>query len=252
MRQRFLLLTLAAYSIVGAGLAVAEPGQTAIGKGKTSVALEGEMLRLKLPKANRPGPVQSQSLPRSSQEWAEQMLDPSRAHTVFKDSQSFVEWLDAITEPQFMTALATTAIDPKVYAEALSKITRPETVRSWAEFTDPILYLRWLATGTNPDFYKAIVERLASPGKSARWVQFGATAGPMLPMLKTATSADYPRRWLESGGDIGRAAANFAQPPTWTSWAAGMALGMADQAAKLNEWQRLADPAMANTPRYRY
>lgn len=191
------------------------------------------MLRLHLPASVVALQPSRKALPRSSQEWLDQMLDSSRNGAAFKDPQAFVEWLDAITEPQFMTALATATIDPKTYPRALSTLIRPETARNWAEFTNPLLYLRWMVTGTNPDFYNAIIERLADPEKAKRWAQYGAGTNQTAPLFKTGV-ADYlgkpPRNAaLEENSST----AHGAEPST---------LGQA--------WQRLPVTPTATTYRY--
>lgn len=153
-----------------------------------TVRVDGDMLRLHLPASIASLQPSRKDLPRSSQEWLDQMLDSTRNGAAFKDPQAFVEWLDAITEPQFMTALATATIDPKTYPRALSTLIRPETARNWAEFTNPLLYLRWMVTGTNPDFYNAIIERLADPEKAKRWAQYGTGGNPDAPLFKTGAT----------------------------------------------------------------
>jgi hypothetical protein len=155
-----------------------------------NIRIEGEMLRLHLPASTAAMQPSRLALPRSSQEWLDQMLDSSRNGAAFKDPEAFVEWLDAITEPQFMTALATATIDPKTYPRALSSLIRPETARNWAEFTNPLLYLRWMITGANPDFYNAIIERLADPEKAKRWAQYTTSTHPLATPFKSG-STDY-------------------------------------------------------------
>src|SRR3989339_1558312 len=46
-------------------------------------------------------------IPGSPEAWLARMLDPTRNGLAAKNPALFAEWLDAVTEPRFMTALAT-------------------------------------------------------------------------------------------------------------------------------------------------
>ncbi|MDD3528337.1 MAG: hypothetical protein PHS77_00530 [Gallionellaceae bacterium] len=111
------------------------------------------------------------ALPASPQAWLAQMLDARRNGAAFKDPAVFVEWLDAVTEPRFMTAMAATALDPATYPKALANAVDPASVRNWAAFTDPQLYLRWLFASLQPSFHQAIASRLSDPAKLRRWME---------------------------------------------------------------------------------
>lgn len=107
--------------------------------------------------------------PASPEAWLVRMLDPTRNGLAVKHPELFAEWLDAVTEPRFMTALASVAISPETYSKTLGKAVDPATVRNWAEFADPQVYLRWMAAGINPGFYQAIFDRMTDSGKLKRW-----------------------------------------------------------------------------------
>jgi len=164
-------------------------GNHAAQPGVPAIVVEGDMLRLRLPTHQAtPG-----SQPRNGRECLESMLDAPPVGSAFRSPQEFVEWLDAITEPQFMTALATASVDAGTYRRALSGLVRPETARNWAEFTQPLLYMRWLMTGTRPAFYNAIVERLSDPQKTLRWVDYGRAGGPLPGLVRTTQAASATR-----------------------------------------------------------
>ncbi len=238
------------------GPAHAEPAKNMNGldSAQASVRIEGNMLRLHLPANATPHHPSPKSLPRSSQEWLDQMLDSSRHGTAFKDPQAFVEWLDAITEPQFMTALATASIDPKTYPRALNTLIRPETARNWAEFTNPLLYLRWMMTGSNPDFYNAIIERLADPGKTKRWAQYSTTSGPVAPLLKAGTPDLLHKSLVTAAPETIAPMAKMANPGTLITWVGGFVDGVAHPARFQTNWQRLpaGQPPAISAPTYRY
>lgn len=84
------------------------------------------------------------------------------------------QWLDAVTEPRVMSALAAIALEPSVEAKGLAQNVDPTKVRNWTEFVDPQLYLRWLAGGMEPRFGQAIHNRatMTRPGWPAFPIQF--------------------------------------------------------------------------------
>ncbi len=100
------------------------------------------------------------------------MMDPTRNGLAAKHPALFAEWLDAVTEPRFMTALATVAMAPDTYSKTLGKAVDPATVHNWAEFADPQIYLRWMAAGFDPGFYQALFNRMTDSGKLRRWGLF--------------------------------------------------------------------------------
>lgn len=153
------------------------------------ITSEGEMMRLRLPERSSAWSSNRPDLPHTSRDWLDRMLDSTRHGIAFKDPQAFVEWLDAMTEPQFMTALAAATIDSNTYQKSLQNFMRPETARNWAEFSDPVLYMRWMVTGSNPTFYKAIIERLTNPEKIARWIHFGNAGAPLAPAFVKSNPA---------------------------------------------------------------
>ncbi|MEW5788766.1 MAG: hypothetical protein AB1899_13020 [Pseudomonadota bacterium] len=82
-----------------------------------------------------------------------------------RDEQQLVDkWLDAVTEPRIMTALATVAMEPGKDTRDISLGVDPTRVRNWAEFVDPNLYLRWQAALLDTRFNPAIHNRPESQG----------------------------------------------------------------------------------------
>jgi hypothetical protein len=168
------------------------------------------------------------------------MLDATRNGSAFKDPALFAEWLDAITEPRFMTALAAVAVDPSTYPSAMAHAMDPAAARNWSEFTDPQLYLRWMLAGANPSFQQAIVTRMGSPGKASRW----------------AAAATRPDGYAAAMVAVGRAPVAWLQPAMPLAWIGAMQEGMARQASD-PRWRTLpagkgTDGAPGAAPRYRY
>lgn len=115
--------------------------------------------------------------PATPEAWLARMLDPSKNGLVVKHPELLAEWLDAVTEPRFMTALASVAMSPETYANSLGKMVDPATARNWAEFADPRIPLRWMAVGTNPAFYQAVYDRMTDSAKLRRWGAYPAVSG---------------------------------------------------------------------------
>lgn len=112
---------------------------------------------------------QQSVVPATPEAWLSRMLDPTRNGLVAKHPELLAEWLDAITEPRFMTALASVAMSPEAYANTLGKMVDPATVHNWSEFANPQIMLRWMMVGSDPAFYKAIFDRMTDSGKLRRW-----------------------------------------------------------------------------------
>jgi len=140
-----------------------------------------------------PSEDQQGAIPATPEAWLSRMLDPTRNGLVAKHPELLAEWLDAITEPRFMTALASVAMSPDTYAKTLGKMVNPATVRNWSELADPQIMLRWMMVGSDPAFYKAIYDRMTDSGKLRRW--------GIDPVSNKASSARdtanaYDKEWL--------------------------------------------------------
>lgn len=114
-------------------------------------------------------------LPATPEAWLARMLDPTKNGLVVKHPEYLAEWLDAVSEPRFMTALASVAMKPEAYANTLGKMADPATVRNWAELADPQVYLRWMAVGIDPGFYQSVFNRMTDIEKLRRWGLYPAT-----------------------------------------------------------------------------
>lgn len=201
------------------------------------------------PLAHAAGPA---DLPATPEAWLAKMLDGRKNGTAFKDPEAFAAWLDAVTEPRFMTALAAVAVDPATYPKALSDAVDPATARNWAEFTDPQLYLRWMLASGTPSFQQAIIHKMTDPAKLRRWLETASHPAQLAPLAAAVERA--PAAWLRASGDPSSYAplARLAQPGTPLAWMEAFAGRLGGQ-----DWLRLpADPISAGhlnpTPRYRY
>jgi hypothetical protein len=226
------------------------------GKGSANTsATPGEALnhvgqpgRLPLPGLSA-GKYPPELMPATPEEWVMRMLDATRNGLAFKHPEAFIEWLDALSEPRFMTALATVALDPDTYPKALGRGIDPSAARNWAEFADPNLYLRWMLAGMDARFYSALLSRMTNPEKLQRWVNFTATPEAYAPMLKALDPATSTR-W---GQAVGKSAnydplLQLANPLTSLNWMSAFAEGTAKQLApdKNGQWLRLPEPFISD------
>ncbi len=137
---------------------------------------------------------------------------PAIGGTSEKGIPDIQEWLDAVAEPRFMTALASVAMEPGITARAMNKPIDPALVRNWAEFIDPNLYMRWLAAGVDSRYNQAILKQapeLRAPLQRGLFpinivIPGFAQAGvPLNPMLWTYAFGDGPggqeaaKEWLK-------------------------------------------------------
>lgn len=130
------------------------------------------------------------AIPATPTEWLARMVDPTRNGLVVKHPQLLAEWLDAVTEPRFMTALATVAMDPRTYPRALDRLADPATARNWSEFVDPEVFMRWVAAGMDPRLYQAVFQHMFDPKKYLRWANYaGYPRNDVAPMPESGNAA---------------------------------------------------------------
>lgn len=196
------------------------------------------------------------------EDWLKRMTDPTRNGAACKDPKAFAEWLDATTEPRFMTALASMAMDPGAYPKALGQLFDPATAHNWSELTDPVLYLRWMGAGLDPKFYQALFNRLADPGKLGRWA--ASPASPeMQALLRAMADPGTYGKWMVQALDTRTYAplAQAANPALPAAWMGGMAQGVSramSAPSEAQDWLKLpaadpqANPWLAGSAGYRY
>lgn len=133
-----------------------------------------------------PGAGRDEGVPGTPAEWLARMIDPTRNGLIVKRPQLLAEWLDAVTEPRFMTALATVALDPGTLPRTLNRLADPATARNWAEFVDPEVFMRWMAAGMDPQLYQAVFQHMFDPKKYLRWAAYAGH--PQINALPTTES----------------------------------------------------------------
>jgi hypothetical protein len=149
-----------------------------------------------------------------------------------KTTPNVREWLEAVTEPRFMTALASVAMEPGVATRTLNKPIDPALVRNWAEFIDPNLYMRWMAAGVDSRYNQAILKQ--SPD-----------------------SRNLLHAWLLPINNLVPGFAQAGVPLNTTLWSHAFGEGPSGQEAA-KEWLKLpmpdpkANPWLSNSLNYRY
>jgi len=141
------------------------------------------------------GANRDEGVPGTPAEWLARMIDPTRNGLVVKHPQLLAEWLDAVTEPRFMTALATVALDPGTYPRTLNRLADPATARNWAEFVDPEVFMRWVAAGMDPRLYQAVFQHMFDPKKYLRWAAYPDY--PQIGAMPTAEANNVAQAWLQ-------------------------------------------------------
>lgn len=189
-------------------------------------------------------------LPATPEAWLTQMLDARKNGTAFKDPAAFAEWLDAITEPRFMTALAAVAVDPATYPKAMSQAIDPQAARNWSEFTDPQLYLRWMLASADPAFQQAILHKMTDPTKMSRWL--ATLSRPDAYAAMATAFGRAPGAWMNAPTDPTSYAPvlKAMQPVTPMAWFGAMTESVGKQMDNRG-WLKLPDDKLTGT-RYRY
>lgn len=191
--------------------------------------------------------------PNAPDEWLQRMTDPTRNGLACKDPQAFQEWADSVTEPRFMTALASMALEPGTYPQALNRLFDPATAHNWSEFTDPALYLRWMGAGLSPQFYAALFNRLTHPDKLGRWA-VAPDSPEVRALLASMFDPNVYGKWMRQAVDSRSYAplAQAANPATSAAWIGGLAQGVAKSAlsepVKTRDWLTLETPDPLTNP----
>lgn len=146
-----------------------------------------------------PGSLKDDHVPATPEEWLSRMLDPTRNGLILKQPKRFAEWLDAVTEPRFMTALATVALDPNSYPKTFNRLLDPATARNWAGIVDPEVFLRWMAAGMDPALYQAVFQHMFDPKKYLRWATYPGYPLLEAPRARTASPNEQVGRDHETG-----------------------------------------------------
>ena len=112
----------------------------------------------------------------------------------FKAPNNFLIWLDIFSDPSIWLEYAQRGLDPQTYVRTGNSLLEPAAVRNHLEWTDPMIYSKWLGASSTSDFYTKVSAILFEPERLMRWA--------MLPV--------EPRAWNILFG--------AANPETWMKW----------------------------------
>lgn len=118
--------------------------------------------RLVLPPSRNDTPGEQ---PVAAEIWARRSLDPAWMAELAKNPKLFSQYLDALTEPRFMTALATLSTQGQAHTQSVD----PELLQRLVRESSPDSVRNWAAAGMDPRFYWALFSQMANPEKAMRW-----------------------------------------------------------------------------------
>lgn len=134
--------------------------------------------------------------------WGARLRELARKGFTFQNPAAFIEWLDVVSEPQYLTALATVPLDPDRTLRVLGQGVNPRSARSWSEYTDLGLTMRRVLTGTEGRYYPAILSQPRDASFLDPWatlVSNSDVCGSLRRFITQAASA----RLGDQAGDIG-------------------------------------------------
>jgi outer membrane protein OmpA-like peptidoglycan-associated protein len=112
----------------------------------------------------------SPATPATPQAWASRMLDPTENGSAFKDPAVFSQWVNAMMNPATSMALMQEGMNPNTAVHMLSGMMNPAAMQNYMQFTDPSIYMKWIAAGLDPRFYIALLSQGINPENYLRWM----------------------------------------------------------------------------------
>ena len=158
MQIKHLALAVAA-ALVSAPLFAQAPASQPVPQGTYGMAAEAEV-----PPASR-----------SADQWVAQMADFTKNSQAFKDPQVFIHWMNAMTDPAMVAAMADAGLEPGNWLHMMTTMLQPAAMRNYAQFgIDPAIYARWGAALLDPMWFTKMITNMTNPSKIMGWM--------MLPM----------------------------------------------------------------------
>ncbi len=112
---------------------------------------------------------------RNADQWVAQMADFTKNSQAFKDPAVFVYWMNAMTDPAMVAAMADAGLEPGNWLHMMTTMLQPAAVSNYAQFAiDPAIYARWAAAMFDPMWYTKMITNMTNPSKIMGWM--------MLPM----------------------------------------------------------------------
>ena len=112
---------------------------------------------------------------RNADQWVAQMADFTKNSQAFKDPQVFIHWMNAMTDPAMVAAMADAGLEPGNWLHMMTTMLQPAAMSNYAQFgIDPAIYARWGAALLDPMWYTKMITSMTNPSKIMGWM--------MLPM----------------------------------------------------------------------
>ncbi len=120
---------------------------------------------------------------RTPEQWVERMADFTKNAQAFKDPEVFAYWLNAMTDPAMVAAMADAGLEPGNWLHMMTTMMQPAAVSNYAQFMmDPAIFARWGGAMINPMWYTKLATDMFHPRKMMGWMML-----PMDPKLMQAS-----------------------------------------------------------------
>ena len=176
------LLRLSAYLGIVLSLSVAAPGFAATEFGVRKAHPVNTQV-VKQPDGSVVERLALTSTPARWPRWISPINVGTVPDSVSEQSQRLGAWLESVTEPQAMTALAAIPGAPRDAGQKLPDMVDPAMVRNWAEFMDPTLALRWKALAEMNGFIETMPQRPEAGSKALKAAPPGNPWARVLPWV---------------------------------------------------------------------
>jgi outer membrane protein OmpA-like peptidoglycan-associated protein len=108
---------------------------------------------------------------RNADQWMAAMGDFTKNSQAFKDPQVFLSWVNAMTDPSIVAAMADAGLEPGNWLRMMTSMMQPAAVNNYAQFMlDPAIYARWATAMLDPMWYTKMITSMTNPSKIMGWM----------------------------------------------------------------------------------
>jgi len=123
---------------------------------------------------------------RNADQWVAQMADFTKNSQAFKDPQVFIHWMNAMTDPAMVAAMADAGLEPGNWLHMMTTMLQPAAMSNYAQFgIDPAIYARWGAALLDPMWYTKMITNMTNPSKIMGWMMLPMDQRLMRASMKT-------------------------------------------------------------------
>jgi hypothetical protein len=194
------------------------------------------------PQANAAAPVAG--IPQTPEQWLNRMTNFTRNASAYRDPKVFVPWSNAVTEPGFYTEMGTQMLEPGNWYRMFGSMMDPRSMNNYMQFSDPNMYMKWMAASMDPNFYTALMTQWADPGKMMRWAMM-----PMDPkvwgLMMHSMNPNLYMKWMMEPVDpkLWSLMMQPMNPGLYTSW-----MGNSMNPQTYGAWGTWMNPATYGVP----